>query len=98
MKNIRLQYAAWEALPSEFQSLFVQWQGNDPVRGQTFYELYFYWFDIAHVLREQYGSTESSHGDDETAVNSFAQRLQHYPIQCPRTKIVRSTLTSIIWS
>lgn len=76
MKNIRLQYAAWEDLPVEFQQLFIAWSGNDAERGKTFYELYFYWFDIphevGHVLREQYGLTDSNHWNDETAVNTFA--------------------------
>lgn len=76
MRNIRLQYAAWADLPADFQSLFIHWLGDDPARGQAFYELYFYWFNIAHevahVLREQYGATDRHHWRDEVAVNTFA--------------------------
>lgn len=76
MKNIRLQYSVWADLPADFQALFTQWNGGEPAHGQTFYELYFYWFDIphemAHVLRERYGATDPHRWRDEVAVNTFA--------------------------
>lgn len=76
MQNIRLQYTTWEEMPKEVQSLFDLWMDNRVGAGQTFYELYFYWFNIAHelahVLRAHYGSQTDSHWKEETAVNDFA--------------------------
>jgi hypothetical protein len=76
MKNIRLQYTSWEEMPSEAQALLAQWMSDDAERGRTFYELYFYWYNISHelghVLRAHYGTSDSSPWGEETAVNEFA--------------------------
>ncbi|MGA9350544.1 MAG: hypothetical protein WBW48_17325 [Anaerolineae bacterium] len=76
MQNIRLQYTSWEEMPTEVQALFVQWMDNRAEQGRAFYELYFYWFNIAHelghALRAYYGTSDTSHWGEETAVNEFA--------------------------
>jgi hypothetical protein len=76
MQNIRLQYTTWEEMSEEVQSLFDLWMDNRVGAGQTFYELYFYWFNIAHelahILRAHYGSQTDSHWKEETSVNDFA--------------------------
>lgn len=76
MRNIRLQYAGWDDLPPDFQAFFHFMLGADTARGRTFYELYYLWFniphEIAHVLREKYGTTDDTHLADEIAVTAFA--------------------------
>ena len=76
MKNIRLQYSPWEDMSAEVQGLFVEWMDNDPQKGQSFYELYFYWYNIphelGHILRGYYSSRGDTNWQEENAVNSFA--------------------------
>jgi len=76
MKNIHLQYSPWEEMSAEVQSLFIEWMDNNPKKGQSFYELYFYWYNIphelSHILRGCYSSRGDTNWQEENAVNSFA--------------------------
>jgi len=76
MKNIRLQYSPWEDMSAEIQGLFIEWMDNAPQKGQSFYELYFYWYNIphelGHILRGYYSSRGDTNWQEENAVNSFA--------------------------
>lgn len=76
LKEITLQYSSWEEMPLEYQAFFIQLTGNQVQRGETFYALYFYWFNIAHecahILREVYGITAASPWVEERAATEFA--------------------------
>lgn len=76
MQNIRLQYTSWKEMPSEIHAFFVRLVDGRAEVGQTFYELYFYWYNVAHelghILRGQYGKDSNSHWTEETVVNQFA--------------------------
>ena len=91
--SIRLQYARWEELPSEIQAWFAGLMGSQKERGQAFYELYFYWYNIAHelghVLRAHYGTSaiESGPWDEEIAVNNFA--VAYWQARNERERLLR---------
>lgn len=76
MKNIRLQYTIWEEMSTEIQGFFMELMDNDLNRAQFFYELYFYWYNIAHeighILRGYHSSRSNIRWQEENAVNSFA--------------------------
>ncbi len=71
-----LQYSRWEDLPEATQAFFVQIMDNQAFLGRDFFELYFYWFNIAHqcghILRKYYGTLSESRWVDEEATNQFA--------------------------
>lgn len=74
--NVRLQYAAWKDLPLNYQDFFIEIMGADTRRGNSFYENYFYGYNIAHeighLLRWHYGSRTEQQYVEETACNQFA--------------------------
>ncbi len=74
--KIKLQYARWQDLPREVQDLFISFLDGNILRGQRFYQLYFYWYNIAHevghVLRGAYQKDRSSMWDEEMACNQLA--------------------------
>lgn len=80
IKNIRLQFARWDDLPAEMQSLFAFFMGGDVSAGQTLYENYFYWYKIphgiSHVLRRLYFTCSDSMWnqmwEEENAANQLA--------------------------
>lgn len=76
LKDIKLQYARWEDIPAGNKSLFNDWMGADAKIGKSFFELYFYWYNIAHelghVLRAYHDKSAESPWIEETAVNEFA--------------------------
>jgi hypothetical protein len=80
IKNIRLHFSRWEDLPAEGQDQFIAFTGGDAKRGRSLYELYFYWYNIphvvSHVLRRIYaghnGSLWEQIWEEETAVNQLA--------------------------
>lgn len=71
-----LQYSRWEDLPRDTQAFFVQIMEGQIQQARTFFELYFYWFNIAHecghILRKYHGTTSESRWVDEDATNEFA--------------------------
>lgn len=76
LKEIVLQYSLWEELPADYQAFFIQLMGNQAHRGRSFYEMYFYWFNIAHqcahILRKTYGMSAESAWVEERAAAEFA--------------------------
>lgn len=100
MKNIRLHYASWDQLPPEFQAFFHFLLGADTVRGRTFYELYYLWFnvphEIAHVLREQYGNTSTSQWQEENAVSAFAADYWRQRGETQRLSALSEMLQAIV--
>lgn len=81
LKSVRIQYAMWEQLPPDIQAWFAGIMGNQKERGRAFYELYFYWYNLAHelghVLQAAYGTAPASSFDAETTVNQFAVAYWH---------------------
>ena len=81
LHNIRLQYAAWKDLPPNYQGFFIEMMGADTRRGQSFYETYFYGYNIAHeighMLRWLYGSRTEQQYVEETSCNQFAVAYWH---------------------
>jgi hypothetical protein len=48
MSEYDLYYTGWEDIPDELQAPFIGMLSGSPVRAKDFYQLYFYWFNIAH--------------------------------------------------
>ncbi|HEX9077778.1 MAG TPA: hypothetical protein VF932_18480 [Anaerolineae bacterium] len=76
LNQVVFQYASWEELPGDYQAFYIQLMDNQYQKGRAFFELYFYWYNVAHemchVLRKHYGSTAESRWVDENAVTEFA--------------------------
>ncbi len=76
LENVRVQFARWDQLPPDIQAWFAGLVGNQMERARSFYELYFYWYNIAHelghVLQATYDAAAPSSFGEETSVNQFA--------------------------
>lgn len=79
MSEFDLYYTSWEEIPDEFQAPFIAMLSGSPVRAKDFYQLYFYWFNIAHemahILKHKYGTSKDLSGDvwrEEQDCNDFA--------------------------
>ncbi len=100
--NVRLHYALWEDIPAEVQDLFAVWMGGRPADGKSFYQLYFYWYNIihnaGHMLRGVYHKQSASRWDEEMAANQFAVAYWRAKGQAMRLleleKLVRLALRS----
>jgi hypothetical protein len=71
-----LQYAAWDDLPADTREFFVHVSPCDGTGGESFYRLYFYWYNIAHevghILRSRYHRATPDQYVEEAACNAFA--------------------------
>ncbi len=74
--NIRIHYARWQDLPPEVKATFAGFMGEGLEQGKAFYQLYFYWYNIAHeighTLRTLYGAASGKIWEEEMAVNQLA--------------------------
>ena len=96
LTNVRLQYARWEDLPDGDQGVFTSMMGGDPQRGREFYQLYFYWYNIAHevghVLRTMYGRWTGNNWEEENAVNQLAVAYWRAKGETERLMTLETTL------
>lgn len=79
MSEYDLYYTSWEDIPNEFQTPFIEMMSGSTARARDFYQLCFYWFNIAHemahVLKLEYGTSSYRSGDfwqEEQDCNDFA--------------------------
>ncbi len=76
LSQVFFQYAAWDELPLDYQAFYIQLMDNQLQKGRAFFQLYYYWYNIAHemchVLRKYYGITAESRWVEETAATEFA--------------------------
>lgn len=71
-----IQYAQWEDLPAEVQSVIAGFTGQGLAAGKSLYELYFYGYNIphevGHILRQLTGTQTDRRYDEEMSANLFA--------------------------
>ncbi len=73
---ICIEYALWEDLPPEVQSLFAAFTGQGLPAAKSLYELYFYAYNIphevGHILRHTARTGTDRQWDEEMNCNHFA--------------------------
>ncbi len=73
---IYIQYALWEDLPAEVRSFTASLTGKGLAEGKSFYELYFYGYNIphevGHILRTVANTRTERQWDEEMSCNRFA--------------------------
>lgn len=103
MSEYDLYYTSWEEIPRDFQALFIGMLSGKSVRARDFFQLYFYWFnvahEVAHILKHQYGTSKYLSGEfwqEEQDCTDFAVAYWRHNHQEGRLQTLRQLLNEAL--